>query len=134
MNRNLIHIAIDGINFVLEFGELKYFWCFMFSKSGLLVSLTDTLKQLIKSNSEDDIIYTYKVIEIISNYAEGDKAVKTCLNDKELLKMILSLLQYQPITNSEENMELLKKIHVFIYILLLLYFIVILLFIIVDNI
>lgn len=113
-NRNLIHIAIDGINFVLEFGELKYFWCFMFSKSGLLISLTDTLKQLVKANSEDDISYTFKVIEIISDYAEGDKAVKTCLNDRELLSTILSLLQYHPTTNNEEYNELLQKIHVYI--------------------
>lgn len=91
----------------------------MFSKSGLLVSLTDTLKQLINANSEDDISYTFKVIEIISDYAEGDKAVKTCLNDRELLSTILSLLQYHPTTNNEEYNEVLQKIHVYIYIYIL---------------
>lgn len=85
----------------------------MFSKSGLFKCLKVTLTQLIKSNVEEDIQYTFKIIEIIAAYADGDKAVKTCLNDRELLSTILSLLNYNPQTKNNELIEMIHKIHVY---------------------
>ncbi|OLL22575.1 Cytokinesis protein sepH [Neolecta irregularis DAH-3] len=87
---DLVQIGINGISSVLDpQTPLRYDFCRVLVKKGVLDPLTMTLEQLINNPNEINSMYTTKIVDIIYLFSQADEYVKSLVASRSVTRRLL---------------------------------------------